>query len=122
VASIGTTLKQAETELEQLQADLNAITLGVPNVPHASVPDGKDERDNQEVRRWANRETRFTPKITSISAKASVLWISKCSQDFRCALCSVAGALAQLHRALIQFMLDLHTREHGYTKPMFRTW
>src|SRR4030067_245614 len=63
VASLGAALKQAETELEQLQNELSAITLGVPNIPHASAPDRKDERDNQEVRRWGEPgKLEFVPK------------------------------------------------------------
>ena len=63
VASIATALKQAEADLEKLQNDLTAITLGIPNIPHASVPDGKDERDNQEVRRWGEpKKLEFAPK------------------------------------------------------------
>ncbi len=116
VASIGTALKQAETELEQLQAELTAIALGIPNVPHASVPDGKDENGNLEVRRWGE------PRKLDFAAKDHVdLGTGLGLMDFEVAakisgarFVVMQGALAQLQRALIQFMLDLHTREHGY--------
>src|SRR3989338_1217019 len=63
VANIGAALKQAETELEQVQRDIEEIVLGVPNLPHASVPDGRDEGGNRELRRWGEpREFDFAAK------------------------------------------------------------
>ena len=118
VGNIGAALKQAETELEQLQNDLNAITLGVPNIPHASVPDGKDERDNQEVRRWGEpRKLDFTPKDhVDLGDGLGLMDFEVAAKISGSRFVVLQGALAQLHRALIQFMLDLHTREHGYTE------
>ena len=118
VASIGTALKQAETELEQLQNDLNAITLGVPNIPHTSVPDGKDERDNQEVRRWGEpKKLDFAPKDhVDLGEGLGLMDFEVAAKISGARFVVLQGALAQLHRALIQFMLDLHTREHGYTE------
>jgi len=118
VGSIGAALKQAETELEQLQNDLNAITLGVPNIPHASVPDGKDERNNQEVRRWGEpRKLDFTPKDhADLGEGLGLMDFEVAAKISGARFVVLQGALAQLHRALIQFMLDLHTREHGYSE------
>jgi seryl-tRNA synthetase len=118
VASLGTALKLAETELEQLQNDLNAITLGVPNVPHASVPDGKDERDNQEVRRWGEpKKPDFVPKDhVDLGEGLGLMDFEAAAKISGARFVVLQGALAQLHRALIQFMLDLHTQEHGYTE------
>jgi seryl-tRNA synthetase len=118
VGNIGAALKQAETELEQLQNDLNAITLGVPNIPHTSVPDGKDERDNQEVRRWGEPRTLdFTPKDhVDLGESLGLMDFEVAAKISGARFVVLQGALAQLHRALIQFMLDLHTREHGYTE------
>jgi seryl-tRNA synthetase len=118
VASLGTALKQAETELEQLQNDLAAITLGVPNIPHASVPDGKDEHDNQEVRRWGEpRKLDFAPKDhADLGAGLGLMDFEVAAKISGARFVVLQGALAQLQRALIQFMLDLHTREHGYTE------
>ena len=118
VGSIGAALKQAETELEQLQNDLNAITLGVPNIPHASVPDGKDERDNQEVRRWGEpKKLDFVPKDhVDLGEGLGLMDFEVAAKISGARFVVLQGALAQLHRALIQFMLDLHTREHGYTE------
>ncbi|HWR87777.1 MAG TPA: serine--tRNA ligase [Acidiferrobacterales bacterium] len=118
VGSIGAALKQAETELEQLQNDLNAITLSVPNIPHASVPDGKDERDNQEVRRWGEpKKLDFVPKDhVDLGEGLGLMDFEVAAKISGARFVVLQGALAQLHRALIQFMLDLHTREHGYTE------
>ena len=116
VASLGAALKQAETELEQLQNELSAITLGVPNIPHASVPDGKDERDNQEVRRWGEpRKLDFVPKDhVDLGEGLGLMDFEVAAKISGARFVVLQGALAQLQRALIQFMLDLHTREHGY--------
>jgi seryl-tRNA synthetase len=118
VASIGAALKLGETELEQLQNDLNAITLGVPNIPHTSVPDGKDEHDNQEVRRWGEpRKLGFAPKDhVDLGTGLGLMDFEVAAKISGARFVVLQGVLAQLHRALIQFMLDLHTREHGYTE------
>jgi len=118
VASLGAALKQAETELEQLQNELSAITLGVPNIPHASVPDGKDERDNQEVRRWGEpRKLEFAPKDhVDLGEGLGLMDFEVAARISGARFVVLQGALAQLQRALTQFMLDLHTREHGYTE------
>jgi seryl-tRNA synthetase len=118
VGNIGAALKQAETELEQLQNDLNAITLGVPNIPHATVPDGKDEHDNQEVRRWGEpKKLDFAPKDhVDLGTELGLMDFEAAAKISGARFVVLQGALAQLQRALIQFMLDLHTREHGYTE------
>jgi seryl-tRNA synthetase len=118
VANIGAALKQAENELEQLQSELTTITLGVPNIPHASVPDGQDERDNQEVRRWGDpRKLDFVPKDhVDLGEGLGLMDFEVAAKISGARFVVLQGALAQLQRALIQFMLDLHTREHGYTE------
>jgi len=118
VASLGAALKQAETELEQLQNELSAITLGVPNIPHASVPDGKDERNNQEVRRCGEpRKLDFVPKDhVDLGEGLGLMDFEVAARISGARFVVLQGALAQLQRALTQFMLDLHTREHGYTE------
>jgi len=118
VTSIGAALKQAEADLEKIQADLTAITLGIPNIPHASVPDGKDERDNQEVRRWGEpKKLEFAPKDhVDLGTDLGLMDFEVAAKISGARFVVLQGALAQLHRALIQFMLDLHTQEHGYTE------
>jgi seryl-tRNA synthetase len=118
VAHLGDELKAAETELESIQADWLAIALTTPNIPHASVPDGRDEHDNREERRWGE------PPRFDFAPKDHVdLGAALGQMDFEAAVrltgarfVVMAGPLARLHRALIQFMLDTHTREHGYTE------
>ena len=118
VADLGDKLKAAETELSALQDELNNILMGIPNLPHESVPAGKSEEDNQEVRRWGE------PKQFDFEVKDHVDLGEHLGQmDFETAakitgsrFVVMNGGLARLHRALIQFMLDLHTSEHGYTE------
>jgi seryl-tRNA synthetase len=118
VAKIGDALKQAENDLAALQADVNAIALDIPNIPHASVPDGKDERDNQEVRRWGEpRSFDFTPRDhVDLGEKLGLMDFEAAAKISAARFVVMHGALARLHRALIQFMLDLHTHEHGYSE------
>ncbi|MDZ7748978.1 MAG: serine--tRNA ligase [Halofilum sp. (in: g-proteobacteria)] len=116
VSDLGDQLKQAETELESVQAELDELLMGVPNVPHASVPAGADEDDNEELRRWGEPPVfDFEPR-DHVDLGAPHDWM-----DFETAtrisgsrFVVMAGAMARLHRALAQFMLDVQTREHGY--------
>jgi seryl-tRNA synthetase len=113
---VGEKTKALDEELKTLQEKLDGMTLRIPNLPDESVPAGKDANDNQEVRRWAE-----PPKI-SIEPKHNIALgdILGILDSERAAKVSGArftfykGAGARLERALIQFMLDLHTREHGY--------
>jgi seryl-tRNA synthetase len=116
VADLGEQLKQDEARLETLQAQLNDILLGVPNIPHDSVPAGKDENDNAEVRRWGEPPAfSFTPKDhVDLGERLGGLDFETAAKIAGARFAVMSGPLARLHRALIQFMLDLHTREHGY--------
>jgi seryl-tRNA synthetase len=118
VADTGAALKQAEDELAQIQNDIDEIALGIPNVPHASVPDGKDENDNREIRRWGEpRKFDFTPKDhVDLGAALGMMDFDVAAKITGARFVVMNGTLARLHRALIQFMLDLHTAEHGYTE------
>jgi len=110
-------LKALEQELAAVQAKLDDFLLGVPNVPHASVPAGKSSEDNPEARRSGEpRKFDFAPK-DHVDVGAPL------GMDFEAAtkisgtrFVLMKGQVARLHRALTQFMLDLHTREHGYTE------
>ncbi len=116
VANAGSRLKQAETELEALQAELNVLLLDMPNLPHDSVPDGRDERDNKELRRWGE-PPRFDFEAkghVDLGATLGLLDFDTAAKIAGARFAVMSGSLARLHRALIQFMLDLHTREHGY--------
>ena len=109
-------LESGKRELDAIQAELDSLLLNIPNLPHESVPVGADEEENVEVRRWG------TPRTFDFEIKDHVAlgeqhgWL-----DFETAarlsgarFALMRGPIARLHRALAQFMLDLHTREHGY--------
>ncbi len=118
VASLGGELKSSEDELTEIQKELNEIVMGIPNILHESVPEGESEEDNEEVRRWGE------PKAFNFTVKDHVdLGESTGLLDFEAGaritgsrFLVMQGAIARLHRALIQFMLDIHTSEHGYTE------
>jgi len=115
-AELPTVLKQREAELATIQTELEDYLLGVPNLPHASVPDGRAESDNKEIRRWGELPRfGFEPKDhVDIGAGLGMLDFETAAKISGARFVVMHGALARLHRALIQFMLDLHTREHGY--------
>ena len=118
VANLGAALKQAESDLEQIQGELSDIALGIPNLPHESVPDGRDENDNREIRRWGEpRRFEFAPKDhVDIGALLGLMDFEAAAKISGARFVVMKGAFARLQRALIQFMLDLHTREHGYVE------
>ena len=116
VAGIGDKLKTNEQALADVQAKLSDIALLIPNIPHESVPVGKDETDNHEVSRWGTpRNFDFQVK-DHVDLGESHGWLDgEAGAKLSGARFTVLrGQLAQLHRALGQFMIDLHTREHGY--------
>lgn len=116
VADLGDRLGEAESALSALQGELDELLMGVPNVPDESVPEGTDEADNAEVRRWGEPPRfEFEPR-DHVDLGGPHGWM-----DFEAAariagsrFVVMHGAMARLHRALIQFMLDIHTQEHGY--------
>jgi seryl-tRNA synthetase len=116
VAQLGEQLGAAEERLERVQAEIAALALAIPNIPHPSVPDGADERDNVEVRRWGEpRRFGFTPRDhVELGEALGLLDFETASRIAGARFVTMKGAMARLHRALIQFMLDLHTSEHGY--------
>ena len=116
VAGIGDKLKANEARLAEVQAKLAGIALGIPNIPHASVPVGKDENDNVEVARWGTpREFAFAVKDhVELGERHGWLDGDAGAKLSGARFTVLRGQLARLHRALGQFMLDLHTAEHGY--------
>ncbi len=116
VDQLGSDLEAGKRELESIQGDLDALLLNIPNLPHESVPVGEDEDGNVEVSRWG------TPRSFDFEIKDHVAlgeqhgWL-----DFETAaklsgarFSIMRGPIARLHRALAQFMINLHTAEHGY--------
>ena len=116
VAGLGDQLKANEQALAEVQAKLADIALGIPNLPHASVPLGKDEKDNLEVSRWgAPRSFDFAVKDhVELGERHGWLDGDAGAKLSGARFTVLRGQLARLHRALGQFMLDLHTGEHGY--------
>ncbi|MEE9451218.1 MAG: serine--tRNA ligase [Gammaproteobacteria bacterium] len=116
VSKIGVELDVCEKKLSVIQKELNEYLLTIPNIPHESVPVGKNEEDNVEVRRWGEPpQFDFTPKQHDEIGSALGLMDFECSAKITGARFVVMrGALVRLHRALIQFMIDTHTQEHGY--------
>ncbi len=113
---VGNDIKKYE-ELLQLDAALRDVSLSlIPNIPNASVPVGKDERDNPVVRQWGQpRQFDFTPKPhDEIGKMLGILDFPAAAKISGARFCVYRGAGAALERALISFMLDLHTRQHGY--------
>jgi seryl-tRNA synthetase len=118
VADLGEQLKAAEAELAEVQGALREILLGVPNLPHPSVPDGKDEDDNREERRWGEPPAfDFEPKDhVDIGEALGGLDFDAAAKITGSRFVVMRGDIARLHRALTQFMLDVHTTEHGYVE------
>jgi seryl-tRNA synthetase len=112
---LGASLEGVDTGLGALTSELSSLQLGLPNLLHASVPDGRDESDNVELRRWGE------PTRLDFEPKDHVALGERLGMDFEASgrisggrFVVMTGPLARLHRALIQFMLNLHVEVHGY--------
>ncbi len=118
VVGLGDELKAAEAQLEKIQATMQDILLTVPNLPNETVPAGKSEADNVEVRRWGTPRNFDFPvrDHVDVGEGLSMLDFSTAAKISGARFTLLRADLARLHRALIQFMLDTHTREHGYTE------
>jgi seryl-tRNA synthetase len=113
--SLGDQLQGVERQLEAIQAQVSIWQLDLPNVLHASVPDGRDEAANVEVRRWGvPRQFDFTPKDHVALGERLGMDFEAAGRISGARFVVMTGNLARLHRALIQFMLNLHVQEHGY--------
>ncbi|CAM3699755.1 serine--tRNA ligase [Paracidovorax anthurii] len=121
VGSLKGELETSAERLEQIQAELHALLVAVPNLPHESVPVGADESGNVEVRRWSPDGQ--APRAFDFPAKDHVDLGEPLGLDFDMGVklsgsrfTVMKGPIARLHRALAQFMLDVQTQEHGYTE------
>jgi seryl-tRNA synthetase len=116
VAGFGDELKASEIELERIRGELEALALVIPNIPYDDVPPGEDEAHNVEQHRWG------TPRAFDFAVKDHVQlgerngWLDgdTAAKLSGARFTILRGQLARLHRALAQFMIDLHTNEHGY--------
>jgi seryl-tRNA synthetase len=113
--SLGVQLLEIDAQLDAIQAQVSNLQLGLPNILHASVPDGRDEEANVEVRRWG------VPRQFEFAPKDHVALGERLGMDFEAAgrisgarFVVLGGNLARLHRALAQFMLNMHVDNHGY--------
>jgi seryl-tRNA synthetase len=120
VKEIKERIESLETERDEADAALQTILTGVPNLPDASVPVGRDESANVEVRRWgAPPELDFDPlDHVALGEKLDILDLPRAAKITGTRFPLLKGAGALLERALTNFMLDLHTREHGYTEVL----
>ncbi|HEY5754188.1 MAG TPA: serine--tRNA ligase [Steroidobacter sp.] len=116
VATLGDELTAAEAEFAKVQVELEKITLGLPNMLHESVPVGRDETANVEIRRWGEpRKFPYKPlDHVELGEKLAQMDFAAGGKIAGARFTVLTGPLARLHRALVQFMLDLHTSEHGY--------
>ena len=116
VDGLGDRLSQASKRLEEVQARFDEICMGLPNLPHESVPVGKNEDDNLELTRWGTpRQFEFDVRDhTDIGALTGGLDFERAARLTGSRFAVMRGQIARLHRAIAQFMLDVQTQEHGY--------
>ncbi|MDR3323150.1 MAG: serine--tRNA ligase [Zoogloeaceae bacterium] len=122
VAALKTELEAAEARLSVLLEAFNTILAALPNLPHESVPIGADETANVEIKRWGTPRAFDFPVLDHVDlgeglqGKAGLLDFAVAAKISGARFVVLKGALARLQRALTQFMLDTHSREHGYTE------
>ncbi|MEJ1295877.1 MAG: serine--tRNA ligase [Candidatus Sedimenticola sp. (ex Thyasira tokunagai)] len=118
VSDLGERLKAAQDELGEVQGKLSEIAMGTPNIPHSTVPEGRDEEDNREERRWGEPPRfDFKPKDhVDLGATNGGMNFEVAAKITGSRFANLQGPLARLHRALAQFMLNIHAAEHGYTE------
>ncbi len=116
VAAFGDELKTSETRLDEIKLAIDAIAAGIPNLPHESVPPGSDEQDNIELHRWGTRPVFDFEVKDHVELGARNGWLDgeTAAKLSGARFTVLRGQLARMHRALAQFMLDLHTDTHGY--------
>ena len=115
---VGDRIKALDADVKAVDDAIEALLAQVPNVPHPSVPRGKSDADNVEVRKWGTpRQFDFTPRPhEDVGEALGLLDMERATKIAKTRFAVLWGDLARLERALAQFMLDLHTREHGYTE------
>jgi seryl-tRNA synthetase len=114
--AVGDRIKELDEKLKATEEELQGIALGIPNIPHTSVPEGAGAEGNVEARKWGTpRAFDFEPKDhVELGEKLGIIDFERASKLSGARFALYLGAGAALERALIQFMLDLHTRQHGY--------
>ncbi len=118
---LGEELDAAKAELDALQAEIRDIALTIPNLPADEVPVGKDENDNVEVSRWVPREFDFEVRDhVTLGEMHSGLDFAAAVKLTGSRFVVMKGQIARMHRALSQFMLNMHTEQHGYSENYVR--
>ncbi len=111
-------IRGLDEELAAVESSITELLLGIPNIPHDSVPTGRDDSENVEVRRWGRpRQFEFEPRAHwDLGVDLDILDFERASKITGARFAIYKGAGSRLVRALVNFMLDLHTQEHGYTE------
>jgi seryl-tRNA synthetase len=114
--TVSAAIKELDEQISRLEMNLNDLLLRVPNIPHESVPEGHSEEENIEIRRWGQpKEFSFQPRPHwDISTDLDIVDFERASKVSGARFVFMKGLGARLERALISFMLDVHTKEHGY--------
>ncbi|MBP1907618.1 seryl-tRNA synthetase [Paenibacillus turicensis] len=117
---VGDRIKELDDEVRVLEAQIETLTMAIPNIPHSSVPKGRSEEENVEVRRWSEpRSFGFSPKPHwDIATELGILDFEAGSKVTGSRFTFYKGLGARLERALINFMMDLHSNEHGYEEML----
>jgi seryl-tRNA synthetase len=118
--AIGERIKAIEDELREVEEPLTDLNLRIPNLPHASVPAGKDASSNSEARRWGSPPTLTAPARShfELGESLGILDFDRAAKITGARFAVLTGAGARLERALINYMLDLHTTQHGYREVL----
>jgi seryl-tRNA synthetase len=114
MAEVGKQVKALEAQAKEAEEAFNTCLLEIPNIPHDSVPEGKDESDNQEIKVWGNPRTDKVPAHWDIGEALGILDFDTGVKLAGSRFSVLKGAGARLERALMQFMLDTHADQHGY--------
>lgn len=115
---VGDQIKKLDLEASQIDEDFKALAMSLPNLPHESVPSGAGAEDNREMKQWgAPRHFSFTPKDhVDIGESLGILDLERAAKITGARFSLLKGVGARMERALMNFMLDVHTKEHGYTE------
>ncbi|HUX82585.1 MAG TPA: serine--tRNA ligase [Halothiobacillus sp.] len=118
IGDMGSRLESAKARLDEIQIELDQLMAQMPNIPALDVPEGTDESDNVELRRWGEPVRFDFPVLDHVALGTHLAGMSfeKAAKITGARFVSLSGDIARLHRALAQFMLDLHTEQHGYTE------
>ena len=118
--SVGEQIKKFDDELRVVEETLTDLNLRIPNLPHASVPPGKDPSSNKETRRWGSPPRLTAPAKShwDLGGALGILDFDRAAKISGARFAVLTGAGARLERALINYMLDLHTTEHGYREVL----